>query len=353
MKNYQIKWILKSALSTELESDTIFGHFCWNLLYKKGEDRLKLFLEQLIKREKHFVLSNAFQDKRLSMPKLPLSRDVIKRLEAVCGFSYDEKRKEIKKMKSINLDLLKQYSNDFSNEKLIHDHYKQQINLLPDSQSSGQLNIITHNTINRLTGTTSADMENLYQEHTRFYEENTEFYSWLKTDCFDLSDLQEIFSSMSHYGFGKNKHTGKGHFDIEVSECGELTDCKEDANAWLLLSNCVPSESDTTHVLYSSKVKFAKLGGYLALKESPFKHPVFMFTPGSVFFGNEAPQGTILQNVHPFQPEVVQNLCAYVIPLKLESETLLRASSLQEDYKQDVCSTEEESYKQDACRTEY
>ncbi|HOE90746.1 MAG TPA: hypothetical protein PKZ69_04485 [Candidatus Cloacimonadota bacterium] len=328
MKNYEIKWLLKSPLSTELESDTIFGHFCWSYRYLKGEEKLVEFLDKLKIKDISFIASNGFQDRILPMPKLPLDANARARIEDELKFSYEEKRKEIKAMNTIKLSDLKDYVNDFSLEKLISAHYKGKLNLLPDNNKMAS--IITHNTINRLTGTTSVDMENLFKEIVNFYPDNTTFYSWVKTEYFNLKEMQEVFTIMSQYGYGKNKNIGKGNFDIEVNEIEELIETTDNINAWVLLSNCVPDENDTINVMYNSKVKFGKLGGNAALKNSPFKHPIFMLTPGTVFFSKQQPHGTILEKVHPFDDKVIQNLCAYTIPITI-SQDLIEKINTRED----------------------
>lgn len=318
MKTYQIKWVLHSAISTELESDTIFGHFCWNYLYLKGEDALVLFLNRLKNNECTFTLSNGFVDQCVPIPKLPLSKANIKTIEQNCSFKYDEQRKELKKLKSLSLDLLKQYSKNFSLVNLYKDHYNHKIDLVIFNLMKTSKIAITHNSINRLTGTTSADMDNLYQENTQFYPKNAEFYSWLKTDCFELEELQNVFNQISFNGFGKDKHTGKGYFSIDVQLADSSLFQHESPNAWMLLSNSIPHEDDPQNVYYNSKVKFAKLGGFMALNESPFKYPLLVFTPGTIFLSNKAPIGSILDNIHPFKPNIVQNLSAFVMPLHIE-----------------------------------
>ncbi len=316
MKTYQLKWTLKSALSTEPESDTIFGHFCWTYLYLKGEKALTDFLHSIKIKEKAMEMSHAFLDQNIPVPKLPLSLDQIKQIEKGTDFIYERDRKGFKKLKNFSIDHYHTYRHNFSLIDLYRDHYSHKTDLERYNQSQAQKHTITHNTINRISGTTGND-GSLYQEISHYYPEKSVFYSWIKTDCFELVELQEIFNQIALAGFGKNKHTGKGHFSIEIEDANPSLFNLPDANAWLLLSNCVPSANDSTQVFYNSKVKFPKLGGFKALTDSPFKYPVFMFTPGTVFIGKQAPTGSILENIHPFQPEVVQNLCAFTLPLRL------------------------------------
>ncbi len=173
-----------------------------------------------------------------------------------------------------------------------------------------------HNKIDRLSGTTSGSGE-LFASPTSYYQDQC-FNSWLDTDFFTKEELQELFAYIRDHGFGKDKNTGKGRFEITLEDYA-WPDCS-DNNAFLLLSNMVPSDTDTTLASYKSKTKFPKVGGDYALTKSPYKYPLYILEPGSVFFAgtdNKAPQGCLLQNVHS-DPNIVQNLYAYSIPIMIK-----------------------------------
>jgi len=176
---------------------------------------------------------------------------------------------------------------------------------------------ITHSTINRLTGTTSKEGPNLYDEATTFFKEDSQFESYLNTKYFTKDELEKYFNFIQECGFGKNKYTGKGHFEITIEEYEPPV--VEKPNAYLVLSNCVPAEDDPKKVYYNGFTKFGKLGGSYATKESPFKYPIFMFKPGSVFIYEKPPTGTLLKNIHP-KPElnIVHNAYCYSIPFHWE-----------------------------------
>jgi CRISPR-associated protein Csm4 len=75
MKTEIIKLSLKqkSALLTPLQSDTIFGSFCWRLKEQLGEEHLLTFLNLFRKDEPVFTVSEAFfesaSDKEIYFPK--------------------------------------------------------------------------------------------------------------------------------------------------------------------------------------------------------------------------------------------------------------------------------------------
>lgn len=92
-----------------------------------------------------------------------------------------------------------------------------------------------------------------------------------------------------------------------------------DAKAWMLISNMAPAPEDSTDCHYSSLAKFPRMGGGYAQTGTPFKNPIFVMTPGSVFRGKK-PIGTLLKGVHPELSDVVQNLYAYSIPIRIGEE---------------------------------
>ncbi len=61
MASYKITWKPLSGFSTPLDSDTIFGHFCWalNYLYEDEQKKLEEMLAELEKRPA-LIFSSAF-----------------------------------------------------------------------------------------------------------------------------------------------------------------------------------------------------------------------------------------------------------------------------------------------------
>lgn len=334
MPDFKINWKVLSPIETELQSDTIFGHLCWAIFYEDSEEKLKDFLLELEKKP-IFVLSSAFPKGYLPFPNtLPVANIELKQLQSALGFSdkkedevnFSRLKKVLKKTHWISDNYWLKNNGSFSlpgvyldacnKAKDIDDFYYKQ-NILQISPLNPKTISITHSTINRLTGTTSKEGANLYDESTTFFKEDSQFESYLNTEYFTKDELEKYFNFIQECGFGKNKNTGKGHFEITIEEY--KPPIVEKPNAYLVLSNCVPCKVDPEEVYYNGFTKFGKLGGSYATKESPFKYPIFMFKPGSVFISEKPPKGTLLKNVHP-KPElnIVHNAYCYSIPFHWE-----------------------------------
>ena len=315
---YKIEWTLLSPIDTMLQSDTIFGHLCWALNDLSGREELERFLKAM---EKPVLsLSSGFPAASLPMPQLPLPSidlgkdlaETIARLQSI---------KEAKKTKWIPMDIWKAKCNDFIQLSIIEQTNEinryieaNDENKAPAKNPSTEL--LFHNMIDRNTGTTTAEGANLYSEETQFYPPGTIFDSYLDTEYFDLDTLKKLFEAIEASGFGKNKSSGKGQFRIQVNP---VTLCEaEQPNAWLLLSNMVPAAMDPPAAYYNSIVKFGKLGGSYAVgNKNPFKKPLLLFTPGSVFLGSEAPRGSLVHHVHPDDDTIVQHGYAMCIGFHL------------------------------------
>ncbi|OQX70776.1 MAG: hypothetical protein B6D62_03595 [Candidatus Cloacimonas sp. 4484_275] len=335
MKTYKILWKIRSPLETELQSDTIFGHFCWALKFVYGEKKLLLFLDAL-KNNPVLVLSSAFPAGYFPFPSsLPISHSELKQLKEIFAenFNSDSEiefakfKKNLKKVRWISYFHWKKFAAGFSVIEL----YKEMVENLSDSEDiwnnqkvlqeqplKRKKVTVTHNQINRLNGTTSKENAGLFDEITVFYEKNSVFESYLQTDFFTMEELSEIFGFISLNGFGKNKYTGKGRFDISLKTYEFRK--PENPNAWLLLSNTVPAEDDSRFCFYDGFMKFGKLGGSYAVEDSPFKYPIFMFRPGSIFIGKK-PRGKLLQNVHPYNQNIVQNCYSFSLAFVLKGDT--------------------------------
>ncbi len=59
----KLKLKLKSGLLSELQSDTIFGHFCWRMKEKAGEDVLTEFIDSYHKDKPVFTISDGILEK--------------------------------------------------------------------------------------------------------------------------------------------------------------------------------------------------------------------------------------------------------------------------------------------------
>ena len=306
---YKIEWTLQSPIETQLQSDTIFGHICWALATEFGEEELLEFLDKM--REPKLLLSSAFPKNTLPLPKLkPFYEKLPPDLPG--ALLKRKKRKDAKKLSYLPIEMGLNKRQDYVHSEALEQN--EAITAMLEESFKLEKDLVTHNSINRITGTTTKGGASLYAETVTFARENTVFESYLQTDEDTLSEdkLRAVFSFIENSGFGRNKHTGRGKFRIAIQEC-ELPKV-ENPNAWLLLSNMVPAPDDPAPACYEGFVKYGRLGGkYATGNKSPFKKPLFLFKPGAVFFGSKQPRGMLVQKIHPDDPGICQH--AYAMSL--------------------------------------
>ena len=316
MDNYKITWRLLSAIETPLHSDTIFGHLCWAIANDRETECLKeidigTFLKDM--RQPRLLLSSAFPQASLPLPVIsPPYEKLPDQLEA--ALAKRKLRKDAKKRKVLPLEIWQECRGDYDHSVLLERN--ERIQSLIGKLARSQEEMVIHNSINRITGTTVKGEASLYSEPATFYEEGAVFESYLSTDYFTQQQVETLFMRIELAGFGRNKHTGRGRFQISVEpwDPGQV----EDPNAWLLISNMVPAPDDPEPLAYSGITKYGKLGGsYAAHKKNPFKKPLFMLTPGSVFIGAQPPTGMLVEGIHPDDPNIVQHAYAMCLGFKL------------------------------------
>jgi len=333
MTTYRIKWLLKGAIETKLESDTIFGHLCWAIRFIDGEEILEKFLETMEK-EPVLKLSSAFPEGYLPFPiTLPFSSTNLQQLKNIFGYrdkpedeyGFAQTKKKLKKAKWLSSEYWFDHHNSFSlgslymdvwakvTDKTKPEHIFKEENqkILKVAIERTEQETITHNTINRLSGTTAKEGANLYDEETTFYEKGI-FESFISTDYFPEEKLKEYFGFISLNGFGKNKYTGKGHFEIKIEKI--FLPVPDKVNGWLLLSNYLPAADDTNKIYYDAFVKYPRLGGSWACSETPFKYPVLMFRPGTIVLSEIEPVGVLKKEMHSELKGVSQCLYAFALP---------------------------------------
>lgn len=337
MDFYKISWVLHSPLETELQSDTIFGHFCWALRYCYDEVHLQKFLNEL--NAPRFLLSSGSPQGYIPYPGiLPVSLRLMEQFRELvrkkCASLANDQNpelimmdllKRLKKIRWLEMATFKDLQNSFSLpavwirvlEQLdlnnLQGSFEKQHTLV-SSPLQNETRILIHNRIDRLSGTTTAGEASLFGEEATFYEKDSTFESYLQTDLVSEDEIRQCFDFIALGGFGRNKSTGKGHFSINLEKM-EYPVINE-PDAWLVLSNYVPAENDSTRAFYRGFTKFGKLGGNWATTQNPFKKPVFMLSPGTVVLGPESPTGKLLGNIHE-DTGAVQNCYAVSFPFRL------------------------------------
>ncbi len=284
-----------------IQSDTIFGHICWAIEHMNGsvEGFLKLYDSS-----PPLLVSSGFPKGFLPRPVLgPLTQ---KELKEIFG---DGERADnahlIKTIKKTELISKASFQRLMENGPLtpqglfraLMDEMDDMKSLMAQMQSVQ----VQHNSINRFGRISDGG---LYQhEETFFTGAANQFEIYVRTNRFSIEDIKAIFAFIGENGYGKNKSTGKGHFEVKAVEEGFALPVAREPNAFMTLSSYVPGEEDPAHGYYRLIHKYGKLGGdFAGYMKRPFKKPLIMFAPGSVFFcqkfDKERFYGSLLTDVH-------------------------------------------------------
>jgi len=300
LMDYNVFFKPESPLITPLQSDTIFGHVAWAIRYLWRETTLTEFLDAFQDgKDAPLLISDGFPAGQLPKPILKAlpQRIISKHLHEIAetkqvDFELTQQTqimKALKKKAFIGVDTFKKIQQDCTPDNLLKVSASELDwdKLLSGGSSNrgfSESSITMHNTVNRIHGKVT---EGLYQQTEYFYQDDFQFEVYLKTNYFDLTQLIQIFEMIASSGFGRDKSTGKGKFSIKIEKYNRLPDVP-DANAFITLSHYVPDPSAPTKGWYRLMTKYGRLGGDYASSPIPFKKPLLMMKPGSVFWGKPA-----------------------------------------------------------------
>lgn len=274
MDIFRIRISAANSFCSPIQSDTLFGSFCWALRYIKGENILKDFINDCVEGKPPVVFSNAFPAGY--MPK-PLMGENKKRWAD--DLSKAEKRKkytDLKRLKKIEFISV----NSFNEMVLGRGHSGKGI-----KTKHSVLQTVTHgNLVNRHTGTVGSEDEKeagLFERHEFFPIRDFEIYAGVE------KGWQEVFANIVTHqcrlGIGADRSAGKGIFEAKNIEKYNGFSMPEDPDAVVMISNYIPRADDPSDGNYNTIVKYGKLGMEYASSEMPFKKPLIMITPGAVF----------------------------------------------------------------------
>lgn len=321
----------KSPFITPLQSDTIFGHLAWAIIYDQGEHILKEILAEFASSNPPFVISSAFPEGMLPTPILPI---LTKKETETLAIEYDNieyKKNPIKSLRCFTEELKKTKKLNYIPIETFHDLAK---NLNPITLIKTLLSLITkpnikhsqeetvmHTSIDRITGTAK---EGLLFDYTQtFYNREAKLTIWLKFNNNSWkNNIYRWFKIIEGSGFGKRKSTGLGQFHIigDIKEASNELPQVAESNGFLSLSSYVPRADESCHGYYRYIIKRGKLGSSLALTEKVWKKPLLMFAPGSVFRIKDNLQdyyGSLIPQIHYHNSEIVHYALAFPLGIKL------------------------------------
>jgi CRISPR-associated protein Csm4 len=288
MNIYALALKQKSGLLSELQSDTIYGHFCWRLMERLGIDKLTEFISLYKNGNPVFLVSDGLlkvkDEIRFPRPFVfskPEAKE--KKTDKIIEFVERKKNKEKNYLTLSELNAFLESGKVTIEEKTDSSvDRKQTKKHLPLIYESLRVSV----QIDRTTFTSSEGRVFSYNpKHTR---DDVSYVILLKVfnkNAFDSFDCRNILYDTFTIGFGKRKSAGYGQFDvIEFEGFGGIKSEPQQSNAFMVLGNYLPSHADgVTPIGYEINVKYGRLGEELSLSVNPFKNPVVFMTAGSCF----------------------------------------------------------------------
>ena len=276
MQSYQLTLKPLSAFATPLYGDTLFGQLCWAIRNRYGEDRLIELLQGYTEQRPFAIVSNAFPEGYLPLPKLP-------------GYFYNEvpgqDRKAVKKLTWLPLEALDSELPSWLQQA------KSDSQLAEAYQEKGYSHLVethtqAHNSINRLTGTTGEGFAP-YNMSQQWFHPKLKLHCYLHIDQsrIDLAEIQQCLEDIGQIGYGKDASIGMGKYEIEAFKTYALP-IQASANACLTLAPCAPQGQgyDSANSYYQMFTRFGRHGDSGVHKDNkPFKNPVLLAQAGAIF----------------------------------------------------------------------
>jgi CRISPR-associated protein Csm4 len=308
MEVFRLKIRPYTSFITPWHSDSIFGALCWVIQKSEGEEELRKVLDKFIEGNPPFIISNGF-------PGDLFPRPLISRVKKIDGNGLSKQKllqivREGKQIKKIEYLTLEEF-----NELIYGGNLKIHFRPKPYADVA-----VMHKMINRMTGTTAEGGE-LFNTVERF--SNINYWSiYIKTEKEWAAQIKKWFGLLGKTGFGKRKSVGKGSFEVEGFEAFDDFKRPEDPNAFVVLSNYIPSSCDPVHGFYRTFMKYGKLDGEFAIEGDPFKTPLLMIPPGAVFMDSPVRNyyGRMVEGVSNNYPHVVHYGYGFTLPIHLNDD---------------------------------
>lgn len=345
MNTYEIVIKPQTGFGTPLKGDTIFGHFCWQIVYDEGLSNRDInTLFSTYKTAPFAVFSSAFprfsigENSYYALKKPDLPADKMFDLPEERGERI-EKLKECKGRKWMVLEKDKEFSSfkglRFCNDDTLLEDIKAGISeeTWKKLRKTGTNNLITlssqsHNSINRLTGTTGAEgfAPFTVEQHVYIPEMELSLFVGIDEEVLSIDQVKSGLERIGWTGFGKDASTGLGRFELgNINEIDLSKMGSEMPNSCYTLAPCVPEKDSFTKMFFSPFTRFGKHGDVLAKTGNPFKNPIIMADEGGVFMPGESEIlnksyiGSAVTNISKAEPGTVAQGYSLFIPVKVEA----------------------------------
>ena len=273
-----------SAFGTPLKGDTLFGHLCWAIANRYGEDRLVNLLAGYTKDQPFAVVSDAFPSGYWPRPDLP---------SRILGTPDPTERKASKKRMWLP-------HSRFAVPIESWLHWMVEAPECAEDAEGGTLErphessrFVNHetrfrNSIDRSTGTTGRGFDPYASDEFR-YRQGT------RLECHILHDTKRLnaetlltaMRDIGALGYGRDASVGLGRFnvlDAGANEPQTVLPKQEGANAWLTLAPVAPQNIGLSpeRSWYRPMTRFGRHGDRAVSLGNPFKAPLLLADTGAV-----------------------------------------------------------------------
>lgn len=272
----------RASFKTQLRSDTIFGLMCWGIEQVHGKNYLEDLLAAFHDQKPPFLISSAFPYRNDGKKKtLFLPKPTVGAPETEMTPGKMKSYKDYKKVALLPDDLFEKLRRGVISEKEFFDERMWENQ--PDPEITKDQ--IPHNNIDRLANTS----KNLFYTEEYFIR-NGGLYFFLKIFDKELEPkLKGVLQFFEHTGFGGDASSGKGSFELEISESDfELN--LSDSTGQMNLSLYLPGDEEIqfysghpSKVWYQLETRKGKVGGRLFTPANVWKKSVTVFKEGSTF----------------------------------------------------------------------
>ncbi len=305
MKTYRARFTLASPSLTPWRADTIFGHICWALAHRHGEEALQDLLASCREGNPPLIVSDGMPADRLPRPMFP------PRYEPAGSVA-----EKVRRLRSARESRGSRWLNPEAFARALAEPDVPQ----PGADEARQPFHTLHNQISRETGTTSGADD---AEEGRLFPASGEWLDVADVYIRVADDIalpwQDLLGDLAAAGYGKRKSAGYGHVrDLTIvpwSGFGE----PQDADGFVSLSSYVPAADDPTEGFWTADVKHGKLGEERATARRPFKRPLLRLAAGAAFRTGKPPRpwyGRLVDGVSAGFPDAADCGFAFAVGLR-------------------------------------
>lgn len=299
---------------THLRSDTLWGHICWAIANVYGKDKVEEFITK-----QPFFVSSTFpflqdeKDNKIEFFPKPFSNEDKEKIKDELSYleKLDEMTKQKKEKKATSWLSKSDFEEYINGKKYINSEKLEKENISITQKSTA----VTRNRIDRILGGTLkiGGAGQLFHIEEHYFEQEKAGLFFLVQGT-DFSLLEGALRYLNHAGFGGDRSTGKGNFEIsEIQDFVFKVPTKSDFMLNLSLYHPTDTEldilqaSENPNFVYQLEDRKGKLG-FLNYKNVE-KDAFLFFKEGSIFPYFEAES-------YGYNPEV-QNVKTLNLPHKV------------------------------------